>query len=234
MVILQQFLSGPETCQYLPDQSATQEYTYVRHLSPLEYEHLMNRGWRKFGPMLFRPVCAACAECRPLRIPLDTFTPDRSQRRAWKRNRDLRIEYAAPTVDALRLDLYRHYQAAQTLAKHWPDTERTEKDYVFQFVQNPLPAVEISVWDGGTLLAVALTDITPNVISGVYHFHDPDHHSRSLGTFVMLHVLELARRLGKRWAYFGYYVAGCSSMAYKTNFQPCEILNSAGLWQQVP
>jgi arginyl-tRNA--protein-N-Asp/Glu arginylyltransferase len=134
----------------------------------------------------------------------------------------------------LRLDLYRHYQAAQTLAKHWPDTERTEKDYVFQFVQNPLPAIEISIWDGGTLLAVALTDITPNVISGVYHFHDPDHHSRSLGTFVMLHVLELARRLGKRWAYFGYYVAGCSSMAYKTNFQPCEILNSAGLWQQVP
>ena len=234
MLILQQFLSGPETCHYLPDQSATQEYAYVRQLSPQEYEDLMNRGWRKFGPLLFRPICPSCTECRPLRIPLDTFNPDRSQRRAWKRNCDLRVEYATPTVDAARLDLYRRYQAAQTIAKRWPEAERTEKDYVFQFVHNPLPAVEISVWDGGKLLAVGLTDITPNIVSGVYHFHDPDHHSRSLGTFVMLHAIELARRLDKRWAYFGYYVAGCGSMEYKTKFRPCEILDADGDWRQVP
>ena len=231
MLILDHFLSGPETCHYLPDKQATQEYVAVRQLSPQEYEDLMNRGWRKFGPLLFRPICTACAECRPLRIPLDTFTPDRSQRRCLQRSSDLRVQYAPPTVDAERLDLYRRYHASQAVSKHWPDTERTEESYRFQFLQNPLPAVEISVWEGDTLLAVALTDITPNTVSGVYHFHDPDSRSRGLGTFVMLHTIELARSLGKRWAYFGYYVAECGSMAYKTKFRPCEILRADGVWQ---
>ncbi len=118
-------------------------------------------------------------------------------------------------------------------SKGWPDTDRTEKGYVFQFVHNPIPSVEISVWEGELLRAVALTDITPKVVSGVYHFHEPDCRERSLGTFVMLHTIALAQRLGKRWAYFGYYVAGCGSMAYKTRFQPCEILGTDGVWLRV-
>ena len=230
MLILDQFLSGPETCHYLPDRMATQEYVLVGQLSAQEYEDLMNRGWRKFGPMLFHPVCDACRECRPLRIDAERFAPDRSQRRAWQKNADLTVRCGQPTVDAARLDLYRRYHAAQAALKGWPDTDRTEKGYVFQFVHSPLPSLEISVWEGETLLAVALADITPQVVSGVYHFHEPDCRERSLGTFVMLHTIHLAQRLGKRWAYFGFYVAGCGSMAYKTRFQPYEILGSDGVW----
>lgn len=231
MLILDQFPSCPDTCHYLPDRQATQEYVYVRHLSPLEYEDLMNLGWRKFGPLLFHPVCTTCSECRPLRIPTEIFSPDRSQRRAWQRNSDLRVEYARPSVDDARLGLYRRYHAAQAVSKDWPDPERTEKDYAFQFVHNPITAIEISVWEGAILRAITLADITPNSVSGIYHFHDPDCRARSLGTFVMLHMLDLARRLGKRWAYFGYYVAGCSSMNYKTKFRPNEILGVDGIWQ---
>ena len=231
MRILHQSVSGPETCHYLPDRRATQEYVMVGQLSPSEYEDLMNRGWRKFGPMLFHPICGGCAECRPIRIPAEGFTPDRSQRRTWQRNADLTVRYAQPTVDAARMDLYRRYHAAQAVYKGWPDMDRTEKGYAFQFVRSPLPAVEISVWEGDLLRAVALTDITPNVVSGVYHFHEPDCRQRGLGTFAMLHTIELARRLGRRWAYFGYYVAGCASMSYKTKFRPCEILGTDGVWR---
>ncbi len=232
MRVLDQFVSGSDTCHYLPDRMATQEYVTVGQLSPQEYEDLMNQGWRKFGPMLFHPVCDACAECRPIRILADEFTPDRSQRRTWQRNSDLTVRYAPPTVDTARLDLYRCYHASQSVDKGWPDTNRTAKGYAFQFVHNPLPAVEISVWEGETLRAVALTDITLNVVSGIYHFHDPDCRERGLGTFVMLHTIELARRLEKRWAYFGYYVAGCASMSYKTKFRPCEILGADGVWHE--
>lgn len=232
MRILQQFGSGPETCHYLPDRDATQEYVQVGQLSPQEYEDLMNQGWRKFGPMLFHPICEGCRECRPLRILTDQFTPDRSQRRTLTRNADLSVRYSQPSVDAARLDLYRRYHASQALYKGWPDTDRTEKSYVFQFVRNPVPAVEISVWEGDLLRAVALTDVTPNVVSGVYHFHEPDCRPRGLGTFVMLHTIELARRLERRWAYFGYYVSGCPSMSYKTNFRPCEILGDDGIWRE--
>ena len=233
MQVLQQFISGPDTCHYLPDQDATQQYAEVARISPAEYEDLMNQGWRKFGGTLFRPVCAHCSECRPLRIPSADFTPDRSQQRCWRKNADLEVRYAPPTVDAARLDLYRRYQAGQSATKGWPDAERTARSYARQFVQNPLPSVEISLWEGDALRAVVIADITLNCVSGVYHFHDPDCRSRGLGTYALLHTIELARRLDKPWVYFGYFVAGCASMSYKTRFQPYEILQPNGVWEQM-
>ncbi len=231
MQILDQFLSGPDLCHYLPDRLATQQYAIATHLSPGEYETLMNAGWRKFGQTLFRPVCEACAECRPLRIPAAEFIPDRSQQRCLRRNADLEVRYTPPAADALRLDLYRRYQAAQTETKGWPDAERTLGSYQRQFTQNPVPSIEISIWEDSTLRAVAIADITPNTVSGVYHFHDPDCRSRSLGTFALLQTIELAKSLQKKWAYFGFYVAGCPSMEYKTRFQPHEILSAGGVWE---
>ena len=231
MRVLDQFASGPETCQYLPDRLATQEYVLVSQLPPEEYEALMNRGWRKFGPQLFRPICNGCRECRPIRIDAEAFAPDRSQRRAFGRNEDLTVRLDPPTVDAARMDLFRRYHTEQAALKGWPDSERTAEAYAFQFVHNPVPAIEISIWEGGVLRAIALTDVTPNVVSGVYHYHDPDCRERSLGTFVMGQTIALAQKLRRRWAYFGFYVAGCGSMAYKARFQPCEILDGEGVWR---
>ncbi len=231
MQVLQQFLSGPDTCHYLPDRDATQQYAEMAQLSPGEYEGLMNQGWRKFGATLFRPVCARCSECRPLRIFTAKFTPDRSQQRCRRKNADLEVRYALPSVDATRLDLYRRYQAEQSAAKGWPDAERTTRSYARQFVDNPLPSIEISLWEGDKLRAVVLADITPHCVSAVYHFHDPDCRARGLGTYALLQAIELARQLNKPWVYFGYSVAGCASMAYKTRFQPHEILQPNGVWK---
>lgn len=231
MLVLQQFTTRPDPCAYLPDRESSLQYQYVARMSPAEYEALMNQGYRKFGPMVFRPVCAACHECRPIRIPTQTFRRDRSQRRAWKRNGDLEIRLGSPTVDAQRLDLYHRYHVARAQEKGWPEQERSAEEYAFGFLENPVPAVEISMWEGDTLRAVVLTDVTPNVVSGVYHYHDPELAERSLGTYCMLHTIELARRLEKQWAYFGFYVEGCGSLAYKARFRPCEVMAVSGVWR---
>jgi arginyl-tRNA--protein-N-Asp/Glu arginylyltransferase len=232
MRVLQPFVAPSHPCYYLPDRPSTREYTYAATLSPAEYEALMDRGYRKFGRLLFRPVCDGCRECRPIRIPIAGFQPDRSQRRAWKRNAGLEVRMARPSVDAARLELYRRYHAAQEARKGWPGHAGEASEYASSFVENPLPAVEITLWEGAALRAVVLTDITPNTVSGVYHYHDPDLADRSLGTACMLHTLELARRLDKRWAYFGFYVAGCGSLAYKARFRPCEIMGPDGVWRK--
>lgn len=231
MIALETFTEGEDACTYLPDRPSRLEYTVVLRLSPEEYEEKMDQGYRKFGPLLFRPVCANCRECRPLRIPAAEFTPDRSQRRALKRNADLTVRFGRPTIDAVRLRLYNRYHAAQQERKGWDVAEKTADDYAFSFLYTPVPGVEVSVWEGSKLRAVALTEITPNVVSGVYHYHDPDLTDRSLGTFVVLQTIELARRLGKPWAYFGYYVSGCGSLAYKARFRPCELLDDDGIWR---
>lgn len=230
MHIIRQFTTPPGVCAYLGDRVSKLEYSLVSSMDPQQYEDLMNRGFRKFGPALFRPICDACQECRPIRLEPARFAPSRSQRRAWAQNQDLRVEVSAPTVDRQRSALHRHYHDAQTARKGWPESHKDESEYAFQFVQNPIPGAEISLWDGPVLKAIVIADLTPNVVSGVYHFYDPDSANRSLGTYCMLQTIELARRLAKRWAYFGFFVSGCESLSYKARFQPCEIMQPDGRW----
>lgn len=231
MIVLERFAIDSEPCEYLHDRPSHLEYAVVTQMSPEEYETALHRGFRKFGLLLFRPACSSCRACRPLRIPADRFQPDRSQRRCLRRNADLRVEFAPPTVDAKRLDLFNRYHAAQKTRKGWPETTKAPADYLASFVQNPVPAIEVSVWQDGTLQAVALTDITPQVVSGVYHYHDPEDADRGLGTFAMLQTIALARHLQKPWVHFGYYVSDCPSLNYKARFRPCQLLDEDGVWK---
>lgn len=233
MIILQRFSLDEDRCYYLPDRPSRLDYSLVLELTPEEYEEKMNQGFRKFGPFLFKPNCGPCQECRPIRILADQFTPNRSQKRCLVRNEDLTIRLGEPRADAARMNLYNRYHVWQEERKGWPSTEKDADDYQFTFLNNPLPSIEISAWEGSILRAVALTELTPNVVSGIYHYHDPDCADRSLGKLVMLHVIDLAQRLGKPYAYFGYYVADCGSLNYKSTFRPCEILSADGVWYPV-
>ena len=233
MRVLHRFVSQPVECTYLPGRPSKIEYSIVAALSAQEYEDLMNRGFRKFGRVLFQPVCDVCHECRPIRVPTGEFKPDRSQRRAWKRNQDLRIRTGKPQADAVRLDLYKRYHDAQTSRKGWSPSLVNCDEYISNFIQNTVPATEISIWQGNALLGIILTEITPNVVSAVYHYHDPAIHERGLGTFSILHVIQLARQLQKKWVYLGFFVEGCGSMQYKSRFTPSEIMDVNGAWQRV-
>lgn len=109
----------------------------------------------------------------------------------------------------------------------------TAAEYAVRFLDNELESVEISIWQDDALYAVGLTEITPDAVSAIYHYHDPNRAERSLGTFAILQILDLARRLGKRHVYLGYYVAGCGSLSYKARYRPCEIGTPGGGWERV-
>ena len=232
MTILE-FVSEPEPCAYRPGFSSVHRNRLVARLAPDAYEDMLEEGWRKFGPVVYRPECPDCSACRPLRIPVESFAPSRSQRRCLRANEDLLVEGRAPTIDAERLELHNAYHRARERDRGWPETERTAEEYERGFLLNPVPATEISARLDGRLVGVALLDITPNVVSGVYHYHAPDLKERGLGTFLMLHAIGLAERLGRRWAHFGYHVADCPSLSYKANFRPCEVRDPDGSWRSL-
>ena len=71
----------------------------MQNVTAEEYERMLMRGWRRFGPLYFRPACQACTQCISLRIPTDTFKPNRSQRRAHAACAHLRVELCPPRVD---------------------------------------------------------------------------------------------------------------------------------------
>jgi arginine-tRNA-protein transferase len=224
MLILRKFTTEPHACAYLPGRTAELEYSIAPLLEEAEYESLMNRGYRKFGFAFYRPVCQFCSKCQAIRFPVDEFRPDRSQRRALKRNADLEVRFGPPECDAERLALFERYHLVQHVVRQWPQVDENQEDYEARFVQNSIPTTEISLWENGVLRGVLIAELTANVISAVYHYYDPDFRERGLGTFLVLQCVELALRTNRRWVYLGYYVAGCASMEYKTRFKPSEVL----------
>ena len=82
--------------------------------------------------------------------------------------------------------------------------------------------------DEGSLLAVMLMDRMEDSLSAVYSFFDGNMGRRSLGTFMILWMVEYARTLGLPYVYLGYWINGSDKMAYKARFQPLEVLGNDG------
>src|SRR5438105_10186271 len=112
------FVSLPTVCHYLPGQVWRLEYELVSEMSPDEYLERMRDGWRRFGHTLFRPKCPACTACRTLRVLVEQFRPNRSQRRARKLNDGaVQLRIGAPSASVEKLDLHDRYHAFQVEAK---------------------------------------------------------------------------------------------------------------------
>ena len=84
----------------------------------------------------------------------------------------------------------------------------------------------------GELTATCLTDVLGDGVSMVYSFFEPGDPRRSLGTYLILDHVEIAREAGLPYVYLGYWVPGSPKMAYKAKFSPLEIYLS-GSWQDL-
>ena len=69
-------------------------------------------------------------------------------------------------------------------------------------------------------------------LSAVYSFFEPALSRRSLGSLMILRVIEETRALGLPYTYLGFWDAGCSKMAYKARFQPLDVYTTAG-WRRM-
>ena len=92
-------------------------------------------------------------------------------------------------------------------------------------IAGPGGSVEIEYRDQrDKLLAVSICDVSRRSISSVYHFFDPDEGKRSLGVYSVIKEIELCREKKIPYYYLGYWIEGCSTMDYKRQYQPHELL----------
>ena len=232
--VIDQHVEPPRLCGYLGDRDATNEYRIMVGVSPEELEVMLVRGWRRFGPIYFRPACAACAECVSLRIPVATFRPNRSQRRARRAISGFRVTIGPPRVDEERVALHRTWYAARVRDRGWEASELAAEEYALQFAHPHPAAREITFHDGDRLVAVSLVDVTPNAWSAIYFFYDPAIADRSPGIANVLLGVELARARGISHVYLGYRVSDCASMRYKATFGPHELLTTRPGFDEEP
>ena len=223
--IIREKTGDEEPCPYLAGRQARMRYRLIEHCSPETYESMLERGWRRFGRVFFRPVCATCEECRSLRLEVADFEPDRSMRRTLKRNRDLEVYLRPASISAEHLDLYDRYHRDMATRKGWPEKPSTFEDYYQTFVEGRQGyGHELVYFAGDRPVAIALVDLLPQALSAVYCYYDPQLRSRSLGVFSILQQFELARQNDISRVYLGYWIAGNDSMRYKARYRPHEIL----------
>lgn len=214
-----------ERCGYLPNERARTRYRLIDGCSAATYQMLLERGWRRFGTVFFRPVCRTCTACTSLRVDVGRFRPNRSMRRTWRRNTDLDVHVGRPGVDDERLALYTRYHRARAHDRGWPEPRVTAAEYQQTLVDGyGTFGHELQVRAGKRLVAVALFDVLPSALSAVYCYYEPEESRRALGVFAILQQQAIAAERRLPWLYLGYRVHDNPSLAYKANYRPHRLL----------
>ncbi len=203
-------------CPYLPGRRKRYEYFLAGFLSGGEIGALLAGGWRKFGFYFFRPACPDCRLCIPVRVPTRLFTPSRSQQRVLNKGDRLRVEFGALRMKERIFDIYREH----SLERFSQNVARD--DFLLNFYLPSCPTLQTEIYFGDELIGAGFLDHGEDCLSTVYFCYDTRFSRMSPGIFSVLKEIEHARLLGLPYYYLGYYVPGCSRMAYKDRFRPRE------------
>ncbi|MBC2835332.1 arginyltransferase [Paragemmobacter straminiformis] len=232
------YVTAPQPCPYLDGRMERKLFTALQgeHAQRLN-DTLSKQGFRRSQNVLYRPSCAECSACLSARIRVADFAPSRGHRRILKKAAELRRNATSPWATEEQFGLFRRY-----LDTRHADGGMADMD-IFEFAamieETPIKSRVIEYTRppglgerGRPLAAVCLTDVFDDGLSMVYSFYDPDLADLSLGTYVILDHIAIAREAGLPYVYLGYWVPGSRKMGYKAGFPALEIYKG-GRWQDI-
>lgn len=225
------FTTAPLPCPYLPGRL---ERKIVTELSGGDaedlHESLSRAGFRRSHSIAYSPSCPGCNACVAVRIVVDEFAAKRSFARVNRQNQFLRAERVPAKATAEQYRLFSSYQEARhaggdmALMGFYDYRSMVEDSPINTFL------VEYRRPDG-VLEAACLTDLMSDGLSAVYSFFRTSPGS-SLGTYMILWLIEEARRVGLPYVYLGYWISESEKMAYKARFAPLEAFGPGG-WRRL-
>jgi len=216
---------GEDSCSYLEGKHQTTHYKIIHNCSLAYCEALIERGWRRFGNMFFRPICADCTACESFKIDVKNYEFSKSERRILRKNEKLKIVIQRPEVTTKHLRLFEKYHEHMKHKRDWNHETITPRHYEASFVRGYGDfGCEILYYLEDELVGVDLIDVLPHGISSIYFYYDPAFEKNSLGTYSMLQQIQIAKDNDLDWIYMGYYVKGCQSLEYKSRYKPYKVL----------
>ena len=230
--VLKFFRSGPMPCPYLSGRVEQQLFTELSGAQALDtFDVLSEGGFRRSHHIIYKPACTGCNACVPVRIPVNRFKFSRAWRKIRNRNVDLTTIDVSMRISEEQYKLFQSY----TNRRHNDGemAKMSRQDYAAMVLSSPVDTalVEFRRKDG-KLIAVCLMDRLSGGLSAVYSFFDPDEDRRSLGSYVILWIIEEAKRQDLDHVYLGYWVAGSRKMDYKIRFRPIESFSLDG-WREM-
>jgi arginine-tRNA-protein transferase len=210
---------------------------------------LSKQGFRRSQNVLYRPSCTDCSACMSARIKVADFAPTKSQKRVLKRNADLTRSASSPWATEPQYTLFRDYLDSRHAAGGMADMDLFEFAAMVEEtpIRTRLIEYRSSLADAATtdarndpagtdpyegLRAVSLTDILEDGVSMVYSFFAPELMKSSVGTYLILDHIKIARDLDLPYVYLGYWVPGSQKMGYKAKFSGLEVY-MGGQWQKM-
>ncbi len=216
------YLTPPAPCPYLGGRTEQRILTFIEKQQAGLTPALLAAGFRRSQNMFYRPHCPACTACLSVRLPVADFTPDKSFRRTLRRNADLAMDIRPAICDENLYRLFHNYQTARHAGGEM--ATMTIDDFAAMIEEQPGTARLMHCTKNGVTCGIMLFDETARTTSAVYSFFDPAENRRSLGTWMVLKLIEYTQHTGRDFLYLGYLIRQSPKMAYKERFQPLQIL----------
>lgn len=229
------FHTLPMPCPYLDGRT---ERRLVADISSrrgrVSHDVLARAGFRRTQHLCYRPACPSCTACVPIRVRAADFHWSRAFRRICNRNRDIVGTWSEGRATTEQFALFKRYQSS----RH-SDGEMSLMDYVDfgeMIERSPIETrvIEYREAPSGDLVGVMLVDLQDDGLSAVYSFFAAEQSERSLGSFMVLDLIERTVARGLEHVYLGYWIAETRKMAYKSRFHPVEILDESGWTELAP
>jgi arginine-tRNA-protein transferase len=226
------FLTRPAPCPYL--QGQVEQKIFTRLSGDTKSDFFLNssmnqHGFRRSQEMIYRPACPACMACVPVRINVAAFVPDRRLRRIARKNADLKSDFLPVAAAAKFHSLFDRYQQTRHGDSDMAAMNRSE--FLSMMQDGGENASLLTLTDGEEkVIGVMLLDRLHNGVSAVYSYYEPTHEKRSLGSELILRLVNEALAQSLPYVYLGYWIRDSRKMSYKGSFPSLERLGPNG-WE---
>lgn len=225
---LQFYVTIPSPCPYLEGEMERKVFTQLDPLSgPQLNDYLTHSGFRRSQNVIYRPACESCSACKSLRVKTHEFKASKSQRRILNKNAKLNREICEPYATREQFSLLQTYLSSRHPNGGMSDMTFDRYETMVEECASRTLIIEYRDADH-ILIACCLADELSDGLSMVYSFFDPGLSSQSLGKFMILDHLLLARSENLPFVYLGYWVQKSPKMDYKSEFKPSQILMADG------
>jgi len=139
-----------------------------------------------------------------------------------RKNAHIIMEPVPPSATREQFELFKRYVSTRHSDGDMANMEYA--DYLLMVEKTTIQTLlyEFRDQNTGKLVGAMLTDIMMDGMSAVYSFFDPDLAHDSLGTYMILSLIEKAKENKLPYIYLGYLVEKSKKMSYKSHFKPLE------------